>query len=102
MLFEQLRDVTGVALGLRGLSSYYHRGTGSQEEKRSPPSEARRGASALGLRALLRLEATEIGLGVVHEAHGIGDRAVARLLGYKPVHLLGDSPVGRMSLGTGT
>jgi len=81
MLFEQLPDFPGVALGLRGLSSYYHGGTASQEEKRTPPSQARRGALTLVLRALLRLETAEIGLAVVHEAHRVGDRAVARLFG---------------------
>ena len=89
------------ALGLRGLSSYYRCESARQGEEKSPLSEARPGVLALCLRALLCLEAAELGLGVVHEAHGIRDRVMASLLGNEPVHLLSNSPVSGMTLGTG-
>src|SRR5208283_4451737 len=100
-LFEQPPDGPEAALGLRGPSSYDPWDSARQAGTRTPPSEARPGAPAPGLAALLSLETTEPRLGVVHERHGLGDGPVARLLADEPVHFLDNPAVGRMTLGPG-
>lgn len=49
--------------------------------------------------APLGLEALEVHAGVVGERHGCGDEPVPRILVDRPVHLLGCSAIGRVSLG---
>ena len=46
----------------------------------------------------LGLEPFQVRHGVIDECHGVREYPVAGLLGYQPVHLLGDAAVDRVAL----
>ena len=77
-----------VSLGALGVEDRARRNGGGLPAERS--------AALIG--PALGVQTPQVGVGVVHEAHHLGERAVARSLGDQAMHLLGDPAIRGVAL----